>query len=110
MKPASGLEDILRPLGEILEEEAAADGGLDPDLAVDPLPIGSNSREMKQSSDNEMDQGAQTSSLNLNESVNEDSPQEPPRENFGHHHGFQKGPRSCTVREKIPNKDPQPTE
>ena len=58
MKPAAGLEDILRPLREILEEETTADEGPDPDLAEDPLPIDSNPREV--SGDGVIPEGDQT--------------------------------------------------
>jgi len=54
MKPASCLEDILRPLGEILEEEIAADEGPDPELAEDPLSSDPNLKEISESGDSEL--------------------------------------------------------
>jgi len=86
VKPASGLEDILCPLGEILEEEAATDK--EPDLEVDPLTTDFTLRNVRQGGESGSDsetlpQNSNESAVPLkapySESATEYSPEEPSR-------------------------------
>jgi len=72
MKPASGLEDILRPLEEILEEEIAADEGPDPELAEDLLSSDPHLKKISKSGDSEVTVDNDASSLDLGESATKD--------------------------------------